>query len=158
MSNMTAIINMIYEKFPEPPVSTVLIQFNRADFEVEEKIKRRGDPIHDLLLNNFKEINQLVQQGMWGGKVRVVEAGSKMVEEAGNPFYTRYSAVTGGIINLFLAIESNIFIGTEISTYSASAVNGRFYREQRENYFYHPDGLYWITPENRTKPYRFSCF
>lgn len=47
-----------------------------------------------------------VQNGMLGGKVKVVEAGSAMVEAAGNPFYKHYSNIVGGIVNFFfLAIH-----------------------------------------------------
>jgi hypothetical protein len=92
---------------------------------------------------------------MWNGKVKVVEAGSKFVEEAGDSYYKRYSTVAGAILNLFLAIHSDIFIGTEVSTYSAYAVNSRFYREVGDNYFYVPEGLKpAITKE---KQHRFVC-
>ena len=93
---------------------------------------------------------------MWGGKVKVVEAGSRKLEEVGNPFYARYLTIAGGIINLFLAIEADIFIGTEISTYSAVTVNGRYYRERMESYFYHPNGISFAIPENSTKPFQFK--
>jgi hypothetical protein len=63
-------------------------------------------------------------------------------------------------VNFFLAIQSNILVGTEISTFSTLAMNSRIYRGQLENYFYRPQGLYWMSPsndENVTKPHRFVC-
>ena len=157
--NITEVINMIYSKYPEPPVTTVLIQFSRALMEEEEakKIDESDDKYHNLNHHNLEEINNLVQKGMWGGKVKVVEAGSAMVEDAGDPFYKYYSNIAGGIVNLFLAIHSNIFVGTEISTYSTMAANMRYYRDLKENYFYRPDGLFHVTPPEGKKPFRFNC-
>ena len=156
---MTQIVDAIYAKFPSPPVKTVLIQFSRALMETEAK-KSATNPVdkyHVLNDNNLKEINNLLKFGMWDGKVKVVEAGSQLVNEAGNPYYKHYSNIAGGIVNLFLAIQSDIFVGTEISTYSVQAANTRFYREERENYFYRPDGLFWVTPPDVDKQFRFVC-
>ena len=108
-------------------------------------------PIND---HNLKVINKLVAEGMWNGRVKVVEAGSSLVEQAGDPYYQRYSTIAGGIVNMFLAIESDIFIGTEVSTYSVIAANARFHRGLIENYFYVPEGLKEVA---RTKQYRFYC-
>jgi len=156
---VTEIIDAIYEKYLEPPVNTVLIQFSRALMEDEAKRTDRNpdDIFHILNDHNLKEINKIIEAGMWDGKVKVVEAGSRLVEEAGDPYYKHYSNIAGGIVNLFLAIQSDILIGTEVSTYSVQAINSRFYREERENYFYRPDGLHWVTPPSVNKPHRFVC-
>lgn len=159
MWNVTQIFDAIYDKYPEPPVNTVLIQFNRALMENEVKRSKNmpDDKFYQLNDYNLKEINRKVQGGMWGGKVKVVEAGSGIVEEAGDPYYKFYSNIAGGIVNLFIAIQTDIFIGTEVSTYSVQAMNTRFYREERENYVYRPEGLHWLTPPGVNKPHRFVC-
>ena len=116
------------------------------------------DKYHIMNDHNLKEINQLVQEGMWGGQVKVVEAGSAVVENAGHPFYKHYSNIAGGIVNLYLAIQSSIFVGSEISTYSVMASNMRFYRDVKDNFFYRPEGLYRVTPpDGKQKPFRFVC-
>lgn len=155
--NMTQIIDMIYEKFPEPPVNTVLIVFARTIMEEYGNNKKMKNDVHKLNDHNLKIINDMVENGMWGGKVKVVEAGSKMVETIGSDFYKYYSNLVGSIVNFFLAIQSDILVGTEVSTFSTLAMNSRFYREQRENYFYRPIGLHWMSPPNVTKPHWFSC-
>ena len=156
--NITDIISSIYSKYPEPPVTTVLIQFSRALIEEEaDTTDNTMDKYHIMNHHNLKEINRLVQEGMWGGQVKVVEAGSAIVEEAGDPFYKYYSNIAGGIVNLFLAVQSNIFVGTEVSTYSSMAVNMRYFRDLKENYFYRPDGLFHVTPPDRKKPFWFAC-
>ena len=157
---MTQIIDGLYEKFPDPPVNTILIQFSRALMEKEASRtdeKRHNDKYYNLNDHNLQEINRIVKDGMWNGKVKVVEAGSRAVEEAGDPFYKKHSNIAGGIVNLYLAIESDIMVGAEISTYSVQAVNSRYYREKKENYFYRLSGLYWVTPPERQKPFRFVC-
>jgi hypothetical protein len=155
--NMTQIIDMIYEKFPEPPVNTVLIVFARTIMEEYGNNNKMKNDVHKLNDHNLKMINDIVENGMWGGKVKVVEAGSKMVETIGSDFYKYYSNLVGSIVNFFLAIQSDILVGTEVSTFSTLAMNSRFYREQRENYFYRPIGLHWMSPPNVTKPHWFSC-
>ena len=155
--NMTQIIDMIYEKFPEPPVNTVLIVFARTIMEEYGNKDTKKNEFHKLNDHNLKIINDMVENGMWGGKVKVVEAGSKMVETIGSDFYKYYSNLVGSIVNFFLAIQSDILVGTEVSTFSTLAMNSRFYRDQRENYFYRPMGLHWMSPPNATKPHWFSC-
>jgi hypothetical protein len=156
VTNMTDIINMIYEKFPEPPVGTVLIVFARSIMEDEAK-KSKKDKFNILNDHNLKVINEIVENGMWGGKVKVVEAGSRMIEDAGSDIFKYYSNLVGSIVNFFLAIQSDILVGTQISTFSTLAMNSRLYREQRENYFYRPMGIHWMSPPNATKPHKFSC-
>jgi len=158
VTNMTDIIDMIYEKFPEPPVNAVLIVFARSLMEDEAKKEAKTpDKFHILNDHNLKAINEIVENGMWGGKVKVFEAGSRMIEETGGDIFKYYSNLAGSIVNFFLAIQSDILIGTQISTFSTLAMNSRFYREQRENYFYRPLGIHWMSPPNATKPHWFKC-
>ena len=158
---MDNITDMIYRKFPEPPVETVLIVFARALLERMEQIaqrkRRRRKHIEKVNRYNLETINDLIKNGMWGGRVKVVEAGSHLVENAGDPFYKRFSNIAGGIVNFFLAVHSKILVGTEVSTFSTLSMNTRFYRDERENYFYRPEGLHWVTPPESEKPHRFVC-
>lgn len=154
MWNITEILDGIYKQFPEPPVSTVLLQFSRQQMESELRKKGKIDKYTHINNNNLKVIDQILEEGMWGGRVKVVEAGSSLVKQSGDPFYKRYSTIAGGIVNMFLAIHSDIFIGTEVSTYSVIAANARFHRGLFENYFFVPDGLKEVA---RTKQFRFAC-
>jgi hypothetical protein len=168
---MTDILSMIYQHYPEPPVSTVLIIFNRELMESTADTAPNGikynkdsnsaytDPvIRKLTEHNLMVINGLVQNGMWGGAVQVREAGSKMVKEVvKNPYYAYYSTIVGVIVNFFIATQSDIFIGTEVSTYSTLVTNSRFYRGSRDNFFYKPQGLELAIPPDSSSPYRFSC-
>lgn len=121
------------------------------------RMDNQEDKYHVMNEYNLNEINRIVEEGMWNGKIRVVEAGSKSVQDAGNSYYKRYSTMAGGIVNLFLAIQSDIFVGTEVSTYSVHAANSRFYRgiPQEANYFYVPEGLKPAIQND--KQHRFGC-
>ena len=130
------------------------MQFGRQVMEAEARKTRKTDKYTPINEYNLKVLNQLVEEGMWGGRVKVVEAGSSLVEQAGDVFYERYSTIAGGIVNMFLAIHSDIFVGTEVSTYSVMAANARFHRGLFDNYFYVPEGLKEVA---RTKQYRFAC-
>jgi len=82
---------------------------------------------------------------MWGGKVKVVEAGSAIVDAA-------------GILNFFLAIHYSILVGgTEVSSWSTLSINSRYYRDIKENYFYRPEWLYCVTPPRVRTPHWFRC-
>mmetsp|Transcript_10999 Transcript_10999/g.20548 ORF Transcript_10999/g.20548 Transcript_10999/m.20548 type:complete len:197 (-) Transcript_10999:741-1331(-) len=172
VKNVTDIIESIYSRYPEPPVSWVVMIFNRELVEAlvtgektdvmrtnKELTKSFQDQsIQELTAYNLKVINDCLENGLWNGRVRVKEAGSKYVEKISkDPWYRHYSNIVGGVLNFFMAIQSDIFVGTEVSSYSTLVVNSRFYREKRSNYFYRPDGLYWVTPPNGTKPHRFVC-
>jgi hypothetical protein len=172
VKNATDIMNAVYDQFPEPPVDIVLLQFNRATMEelVEEKNNPKFEKydVETIRLNeyNLQQINIIIRDGMWNGTVKVVENGSQNFllptdnnndEDEYYKYFQKYSNIAGSIINLFLAIQSNVFIGTEVSTYSSQAVNSRFYRQNRENYFYRPEGLYPVTPPNSKKPHQFIC-
>lgn len=158
---MDNITDMIYRQFPEPPVETVLIVFARSLLErMEENAqrKRRGrNHLDKVNKHNLDSIHNLLENGMWGGKVKVIEAGSELVQNDGDLFYRRFSNIAGGIVNFFLAVQSKILVGTEVSTFSTLSMNTRFYREERENYFYRPDGLHSATPPDSNKPHRFVC-
>ena len=173
--NMTDIVEMVHAYYPEPPASTVLLVFNR--FMMEQVANgTKIDDMHKITVHNLNVINHMVENGLWGGQVRVIEAGSKVVElhnmnastsdtsaqnestaSSRGGYYGHFSNIVGGIMNFFLAIDAKIFIGTEVSTYSTLNINSRFYRGERQNYFYRPGGLHWVTPVNVTKPHRFVC-
>jgi len=161
--NITNIINGMYETFPEPPASTLIILLNKQLLEDEvrsgsstfSKNKNDSDNLNksaEIAKYNLQVVDNMLQSGLWNGRVKVIEAGSKLALESNHDVYSRYPVIVGGIINFFLSIEATVFIGTEVSSYSTSIVNSRFYRkgnglntsegEEKSNYFYVPNGLY----------------
>jgi hypothetical protein len=93
---MTHIMDGIYEQLPEPLARNVFLQFSRALMEDEaNQVKVVTDKCHILNDHNLKEINEVIREGMWGGKVEVVQAGSRLTEEAGDSCYKRYPDIAG---------------------------------------------------------------
>lgn len=161
VNNVSMILDMIYEKYPEPPVKNVLLIFNRplTEARVSPKYTELPEDLKELSKYNLAVIDDLVKNGMWNGTVNVKESGANMVLDmlADNPVYMKYNSIVGAVVSFFTALNSKIFIGTEISTYSTLAATSRFYRENRENYFYYPTGLLWVTDLAATKPPKFKC-
>ena len=57
----------------------------------------------------------------------MIEAGSKLVLESNHEIYSKYSTLLGGIVNFYLSMDADIFIGLEVSSYLTMLVNSRFY-------------------------------
>lgn len=152
--NLTDIIDMLYTKYPEPPVSTVLIILNRAILEKEVASSTNDN---DIASNNLQTLNEIISKGLWDGRVKVVEAGSELAKRSKYPMYSKYSSIVGSIINFFLSLEADIFVGTIVSSYSTSVISYRFFREKKQNYFYMPNGLDWVTSPKVKEPPRFAC-
>jgi len=154
VTNISDILDMIYEKYEEPPVSTVLIALDRSLLEEEV-----SDPskTNELALHNLHVLNEIMSKGMWGGRVKVLEAGSQLAKHSGSKFLTKVSTLVGSIINFFLFLEADIFIGTKVSSWSHYVMMYRFFREKKMNYFYQPKGLDWVTPPLVDHPPRFIC-
>ena len=159
--NLTDIVEMVYEKYPDPPVSTVLIILNRAilEQEVNGNGRKNNKPKekNEIASNNLKTLNEILVNGLWDGRVKVVEAGSELAKQSKHPIYSKYSSLVGSIMNFFLSLEADIFVGTIVSSYSTAVISYRFFREKKENYFYMPHGLDWVTPPDVEQPPRFAC-
>ena len=157
--NITHIIKGMYEAFPEPPASTLILMLNKQLLEDEVHNERSNFSKNagnstksiEMAKYNLQIVHDVLKNGLWDGRVNVIEAGSKLAVESNHDIYSKYPVLVGGIINFFLSIEATVFIGTEVSTYSTSIVNTRFYRkndgslgggEEKRNYFYVPNGLY----------------
>ena len=158
VTNITNIINSIYNTFPNPPSSTLILLLNK---ELLEKEARKSND-NTLANYNLHVVNDLLQHGMWSGQTKVIEAGSQLAIESNHDIYSKYSTLVGGIINFFLSLDASIFIGTEVSSYSTSVVNSRYFRhgghddkeadhrnsnvidnnmKTKLNFFYTPNGL-----------------
>lgn len=58
VTNLTHIIQALEEKFPEPPVSTVLLILNREILEKEVESNKAANP---LAVYNLKIVNDVVE-------------------------------------------------------------------------------------------------
>uniref|UniRef100_A0A7S3VAP8 O-fucosyltransferase family protein n=1 Tax=Chaetoceros debilis TaxID=122233 RepID=A0A7S3VAP8_9STRA len=158
--NLTDIVSQIETKFVDPPtgIQIMVIILHR---ELLEKEVTDASIENEMAGYNLKALNELIENGLWGGKVRVVEAGSKLAQQQIKyPFYAKYSAIVGAIINYYLSIDASIFFGTYVSSYSSAVISTRFFREtitSTNNYFYSNDGLIHVTPPGAAQPPKFQC-
>ncbi|KAL3893207.1 MAG: hypothetical protein SGARI_008317 [Bacillariaceae sp.] len=150
VTNLTSIIEMLYEKWPDAPphnVSTVFVPINREFLEKEGQVDTNStDP--------SKVLNQLRNEGLWNSTVKVVEFGSRALQCSK---YEERPSTSGAILNYFLAIQAEIFIGTEVSSYSHDLLATRFFRGNMKNYAYRPDGLHEWTPPGTVDPPGHQC-
>ncbi|GFH56262.1 hypothetical protein CTEN210_12738 [Chaetoceros tenuissimus] len=153
--SLKEIISHVEEKFKDPPVSTMIIMLDRE--LLEKEVRNTKTPPNTLAVENLDVLNQITTHGMWNGRVKVVEAGSKLAIESKHEIYSRYPAIVGGIINFFIAANSQVFIGTQVSSYSMAIIKTRFYRKKMENYYYIPSGLELATSQNMTDAPMFFC-
>ena len=154
------IIRMLKDQFkeePPPHVNTIIVILNREILEKEVASASPGKKKNTLAVENLEVLNDLVANGLWDGRVNVIEAGSNLAIASGHEIYSKYYAISGGIINYFISIKAAFFVGTEVSSYSSAVVKSRFFREALNNYFYVPQGLKLVTPVNATAPPKFSC-
>eukprot|EP00558_Chaetoceros_sp_UNC1202_P003899 CAMPEP_0197239928 /NCGR_PEP_ID=MMETSP1429-20130617/6327_1 /TAXON_ID=49237 /ORGANISM="Chaetoceros sp., Strain UNC1202" /LENGTH=495 /DNA_ID=CAMNT_0042699473 /DNA_START=141 /DNA_END=1628 /DNA_ORIENTATION=- len=145
------IIKMLYKQFPEPPVDIVLVAMSREILELEVADPNKNNTIAEA---NLQALNDMVQKGLWGGKVKVLEAGGNMAMESKHEFYKRHKMLVGSITNFFISLHATIFVGTEVSSFSTFALNMRFFRGMEGNFFYLPEGLQSM--DNKL-PHFFNC-
>ncbi len=109
--NITHIIDGIYDTFPEPPASTLIILLNKQLLEDEVRSgsssfsKKGSDSTQsvEMAKYNLQIVNDMLQHGLWGGRVNVMEAGSKLALDSNHDIYSKYPVLVGGIINFFLS-------------------------------------------------------
>jgi len=146
------IFDMMYQKFPTPPAPKLLIITGRR---ILENVAKDPKSDNEVSKENLRVLNDAVEHGLWNGTVKVFEAGETLLE---NTSWNKFApSIAGGIISYFLLLDSKVFIGTEVSTYSTDIQATRFYRGNRENYKYVPEGILQTTDNTTKGPPRFVC-
>ena len=196
------IVDMIESKWPEPPVDAVFLPINRQYLEEEGTLpsdyhkndtKHNAKTINWVAVRNLELLNRLTNHngdnnrdgnytgGLWNGNVPVVEFGSEALR---GTVYEHRPSLSGSILNYFLALDADIFVGTEVSSFSHDVLGARFYRGfqnkpdettdnnnnndgdgdgetkknlRNNNYKYLPSGLEkWVTDDMLVPP-NFHC-
>ena len=185
------IVDMMESKWPEPPVDAVFLPINRKFLENEGTLPENykndtesNEEINWIAVENLQVLNRLTNHngdedgksvgGLWNGRVPVVEFGFEALR---GTVYEHRPLLSGAILDYFLALGSDIFIGTEVSSFSSDIMSSRFYRGlsdsdtdahaqpidgyrknlREQNYKYLPGGLEkWISDE-MTVPPGFVC-
>lgn len=154
VTNFTDILTSIQQHFPEPPAKQLILALDRRLLE-----RGADDPknTNELQKYNLKVLNEIVKNGLWGGRVKVMEAGITFVEKSNHPVYAVYPSLVGSIVDFFLAQNAKMFIGTEVSSWSNAVERYRFYKNNSQNYVYRPGEIVWNTPEGTNAPQVFFC-
>ena len=145
------IFDSVETKFPRPLANTLFIAINRPMLEKEVKLAKSAN---DIAVENLDVLNRARKEGLWNGTVVVREAGMASVK---NSSFSRFPGISGAMMDYFLAMQSTVFIGTEVSSFSVELINNRFYSGNYMNYHYRPDGLHRATLETDKAPPMFYC-
>lgn len=148
---LSEIFDLLQERFKEPPFDTIVIAVNRALLLEEGKNTTSQNRI---AVENLRVLNLANERGLWGGKVRVFEAGMPSLK---GTRFEKYPGISGAITDYFLAVQANLFVGSEVSSFSTDVIASRFFRGKRENFFYLPRKVELATHDNSTYPPRFTC-
>jgi hypothetical protein len=149
--NLQAIFDSMQKKFPEPPASKLFIAINRPMLETEGE---DPDGENQVAVENLAVLNRASVEGLWGGRVKVFEAGMPSVN---NTRYNEYPGISGSVVDYFLAVGAKVFVGTPVSSFSVDLIAARFYRGNKANYHYFPKGLKLATANNSSVPPHFNC-
>jgi hypothetical protein len=146
VTNLTEIFGMIEATFPNPPADKMFISINRRLLEIGAETANVTN--NQLAVDNLNALNRALAEGLWGGRVTVFDKDPPTEETAG---------VLGAAVAYFMSLQSTLFIGTEVSSFSMDVISARFYQGNRNNYLYHPSGLKLATPEDAIIPPVFLC-
>ena len=158
VTKLSKIIAYMEETFPVPPAKKLFIPVNRAILEKEAK--KRGKTKNKgkwkpLVVRNLDLLNDMRENGLWNGTVSVHELGSSILSTTK---FAKFPSTIGALLNFHIALESELFIGTPISSWSADVIASRFYRgKQSENYQYLPSGIKSWTKEGDKNAPTFAC-
>lgn len=97
---------------------------------------------------NLVVLNELRESGMWNGTVPVDET---VMEILKGTRFMEYPSVSRAVLDFFIAVGSDIFVGSPVSTWSLDVIEARVYAGVYENYMYFPNGVIRrVTPDNAT--------
>ena len=133
--SLAIILDMLYTKFPTPPkgVQTVLFPVHRPSLQAVEGTN------NTLGLENLESFRKLQSRGLWNGTVPIVQAGTDALQES-RFFYQLCPALCGALINLELAYQSAVVVGTPVSSWAVDLVIDRHLRnEKSKDYYFLPE-------------------
>jgi len=153
-NNLTRIIEHMEAAFPDPPAPNILITLNRDLIEKKGQINRENPNQTDwIAVENLAALNRAISEGLWSGRVKAFEFGTNSLSETK---FARYPSTVGAWVNFYLAAKSEVFIGSEVSTWAHDVMKTRFFRGNLNNYIYFPTGIEPWTTQNMTKTPNFK--
>lgn len=149
--SLEMLFHSIEKMFPEPPAQRLFIALNRKilEDEVQNPPPMNDNVTNALTVANLNTLNDAVRYGLWGGRVKVFELGVNAIK--GTSFH-KYPIIMASLLDYTVAVDSKIFIGTEISSWSVDVAKTRHFLQKGDNYRYRPNSL-----EVWTGPPEFHC-
>jgi hypothetical protein len=138
VTNLTESFDMLEQTFSASPAPMLFLSIYRLILEKDAVVRQNVTKTNWLAIDNLQTLNRAKTHGLWNGTIRVFESGSTIFNSTK---YDNTPSTIGAMMNLFLGIESKVFMGTPVSTLSNDVTASQFYRDQLESYQYLPDGL-----------------
>ena len=174
------IVDMIESKWPEPPVDVVFLPINQHVLEKEGTLpdnfksdNQASENINWIAVRYLQLLNRITNHknakdgksmgGLWNGTVPVIEFDFEALR---GTVYENRASTSGAMLDFFLGLDADIFVGTEVSSFSHDILSARLYRDDKNgknlkkynNCKYLKCGLEeWITHDMTAAPPGFSC-
>ena len=138
-------------QFASTPPSFVFLSLAKELLDEEVGV----NPNNNIAKDNLSEFQRLLHDGMWNSTVKVYHGYDGVLN---GTRYENRTSTTQAMISYYLSLQSDVFIGTPVSSYSQAVAVSRFHRDrQLLNYQYLPDGLQDWTPPELQHPPPFQC-
>ena len=138
-------------QFASNPPSFVFLSLAKELLDEEVGV----NPNNTIAKDNLSEVQRLLHKGMWNSTVKVYHGYDGVLN---GTRYENRTSTTQAMISYYLSLQSDVFIGTPVSSYSQAVAASRFHRDRRLlNYQYLPDGLHDWTPPDLQRPPPFQC-
>lgn len=131
------------------PPSFIFLSLNREMFDIEMNHN------NTIAKNNLIELDRILKDGMFNGTVPVYHGYSNVLK---GTRYENRTSTAQAMMSYLIALDSSVFVGTPVSSYSQALASARFHRGIMENYVYLPNGIIdqWTLP-GAVRPPEFSC-
>uniref|UniRef100_A0A7S4N399 O-fucosyltransferase family protein n=1 Tax=Odontella aurita TaxID=265563 RepID=A0A7S4N399_9STRA len=132
--NLSAILEAVEREMPTAPASEVFLPINQ-NFTRPDGLQK------EQMGSNLWTLNETLTHGLWNGTVRAFELGENIVKD--DPRFEGMRSTTGSVINFFLAVEAQVFVGQGASTWSVDAAAVRYHRlgANAKNYMFWKGGF-----------------
>jgi hypothetical protein len=144
------IVEWTEQYFASQPPSFIFLSMNK-ELLLDEMVV---NPNNTVAADNMMEMERVLREGMFNGTVPVYHG----YDEALNGTkYENRTSTTQAMMSYYIGLESDIYIGTPVSSYSQAMAASRYHRQNFQNYIYLPDGIHqWTRPEDERPP-AFTC-
>lgn len=151
---LQSILESLEKRFPKPPpFSDMYVAINRPLLDNEAPGYNISENL--VALENKRVLDQVREQGLWSGSVKVHEGGAGSLKDTA---FEKFSAIAGAVADYFIAVTADRFVGTPVSSFSTDIVSARFYKNSSSaNHFYLPEGVEDATTKDSVRPPRFGC-